>query len=212
VGARVVAGDTKVVPRGHGGGLYLSTTGLGPVRQPDLGLDRIEPGDQVLVSGSVGDHGVSVLLAREAFDLEGEVRSDCGPVLAWARAAWMEPGVRFLRDPTRGGLATVAHEIARSTGLTVALDEASIPLRAEVAAVCEILGFDPYYLACEGRVVAVAAPDAADTLLTRWRRLDSAAVRIGEVTAGPARAVLQTSLGGRRILDELEDDPLPRIC
>jgi len=214
VGARVVAGDTKVVPRGHGGGVYLATTGLGPVERTGLNLDSIQPGDRIVVSGSVGDHGVCVMLAREAFDLRGDVSSDCAPVLDLARAAWDVPGTRFLRDPTRGGLATVAHEIAHGIGATVELDEEAIPLRPETTAVCEMLGFDPYYLACEGRVVAVVAPESAGPLLERWQGLDAGrgASVIGKVEGGPRRAVLRTPLGGTRVLDELEDDPLPRIC
>lgn len=214
VGARVVAGDTKVVPRGHGGGLYLATTGLGPVRRPDLGLGSIRVGDRVLVSGPVGDHGVSVMLAREAFDIRGEVRSDCAPVLDLARAAWSLTGLRFLRDPTRGGLATVAHDIARGAGETVELVESEVPIRPPVAAVCEMLGFDPYQLACEGRVVAVVAPTDAHELLRRWRGLEDGrdAALIGAVVSGPARAILRTPIGGSRVLEELDDDPLPRIC
>lgn len=213
-GVKVVAGDTKVVPRGHGGGLYLATTGLGRVECTTLGLDRIQPGDQIVVSGSVGDHGVCVMLAREAFDLKGDLPSDCAPVIDLARAAWTLPGVRFLRDPTRGGLATVAHEIAHAIGATVELSEEPIPVRPPVQSVCEMLGFDPYYLACEGRVVAVVSPDAADELVSRWRSLPAGqdATVIGAVAAGAARAVLRTPLGGTRVLEELEDDPLPRIC
>lgn len=214
VGARVVAGDTKVVPRGHGGGIYLATTGLGQVQRAGLGLDQIRAGDRVLVSGTVGDHGVCVMLAREDFDLKGDVASDCAPVLDLARAAWAMSEVRFLRDPTRGGLATVAHEIAYAASVTVELEEEAIPVRPETQTVCEMLGFDPYYLACEGRAVAVVAPEAADELLARWRALDSGrnASIVGVVESGPARAVLRTPLGGTRILEELEDDPLPRIC
>jgi hydrogenase expression/formation protein HypE len=214
VGARVVAGDTKVVPRGHGGGIYLATTGLGRVERAGLGLDQIRAGDRLLVSGSVGDHGVCVMLAREEFDLRGDVASDCAPVLDLARAAWGLPGVRFLRDPTRGGLATVAHEIAHAAGVTVELEEEAIPVRPETTAVCDMLGFDPYYLACEGRAVAVVTPEAAEELLERWKAVEAGrnASVIGVVEAGPARAVLRTPLGGTRILEELEDDPLPRIC
>jgi hydrogenase expression/formation protein HypE len=214
-GTPVVAGDTKVVPRGQGGGLYLATTGVG-VRGRDvaLGMERIRDGDAVLVSGPVGDHGVAVLLAREAFELSGSVQSDSAPVTALALPLAGLDGVRFMRDPTRGGLATVAHEIAAATGMDVRLCEALVPVRDPVRAVCEILGFDPYFLACEGRVVAVVAPEAADPVLGLWRGLPGGelASRIGVVAHGRGRVVLETAIGGERQIDPLDDDPLPRIC
>ncbi len=211
----VVAGDTKVVPRGQGGGLYLITTGVGtPPVGVELGLNRIRAGDKLLVSGPVGDHGIAVMLAREEFGLHGDLRSDCANVLALTRALLDLPGLRFMRDPTRGGLATVAHEIGRATAMGVRLSEEAIPVQDPVRAVCEILGYDPHYLACEGRVVAVMAPDEAAVALARWRALpegEEAAV-IGQVGADRPGVVLETELGGERFLEELEDDPLPRIC
>lgn len=211
----IVAGDTKVVPRGSGGGLYLATTGLG-YRKPEtrLGLKHIEAGDRILVSGPVGDHGICVMLAREAFDLKGTVRSDCAPVLNFTSPLAARPGVRFMRDPTRGGLATVAHEIAHATGFTVRLQEAAIPVRDEVRMVCEMLGYDPLYLACEGRVVAVVSENIAEDMLQLWRSLPQgeAAAIIGRVEQGRATVLLETPLGGARHLEQLEDDPLPRIC
>jgi hydrogenase expression/formation protein HypE len=214
-GVQVVAGDTKVVPRGQGGGLYLATTGIGR-RAPGLrlGLDRVTQGDRILVSGPVGDHGIAVLLAREEFGLAGELRSDAASVLPLTQALLPLSGLRFMRDPTRGGLATVAHEIARARSLEVRLQERSIPVRPMVRAACEMLGYDPMYLACEGRVVAVVAPEHAQAALTAWRALpggEQAAI-IGDMTPGRPRVVLETELGGERLLDELEDDPLPRIC
>jgi hydrogenase expression/formation protein HypE len=214
-GAVVAAGDTKVVRRGEGGGLYLSVAGIGEkAASCELSMARIAPGDAVLVSGPIGDHGIAVMLAREQFGLSGDVRSDAASVLPLARAAWHEAGLKFMRDPTRGGLATVAHEIAHATRSTVALEQARIPVRDTVRSVCEMLGYDPYYLACEGRIVAVAAPDAASIILDRWRALPDGAdaAIIGRIEAGAARVTLETELGGRRVLDELEDDPLPRIC
>jgi hydrogenase expression/formation protein HypE len=214
-GVSVVAGDTKVVRRGEGGGLYLSVAGIG-VRRAAAHLDitRIAAGDVVLVSGPVGDHGIAVLLAREQFGLSGELPSDSASVLPLAQAVRDLPGLRFMRDPTRGGLATVAHEIARACGHNVTLEQSAVPLRPEVISVCEMLGYDPYYLACEGRIVAVADALAAQEVLTRWQALPEGrdASRIGRIEAGDGRVILETSLGGRRILDELEDDPLPRIC
>ncbi len=214
-GVHVVAGDTKVVPRGQGGGLYLTTTGVG-VRAAELhlGIEHIRAGDVLIVSGPLGDHGIAVMLAREQFDLSGPVRSDCASVTPFALPLTAVDGVRFMRDPTRGGLATVAHEIAAATSLQVRLDETRIPVRDSVRSVCQILGYDPYYLACEGRVVAVAAPEAADAILGLWRSLPGGedASLIGTVETGNAQVVLQTAIGGERFLEELEDDPLPRIC
>ncbi len=214
-GVQVVAGDTKVVPRGQGGGLYLATAGIG-VRPAGvrLGLDRIRPGDSVVVSGPIGDHGIAVLLAREDFEISGDVRSDCGHVIELAQAAMAFDGLRFMRDPTRAGLAGVAWEVSRHAGVTVRLRETAVPVRDSVQMVCEMLGYDPYYLACEGRVVAVVASSQADELVRNWRAVpggEGAAV-IGVIEAGEPRIVLETVIAGERILDDLEEDPLPRIC
>jgi len=214
-GVEVAAGDTKVVPRGEGGGLYLATTGIGVRRHGlRLSMKEIRPGDRLLVSGSVGDHGICVMLAREQFGLSGELLSDAASVLPLTRALLELDGLRFMRDPTRGGLATVAHEIARATGCSVRLAEAAIPVRDQVRSVCEMLGYDPYYLACEGRVVAVVAPQDAERALVAWRGLPGGehAAIIGQVEAEGRPVVIETELGGRRMLEELEDDPLPRIC
>ena len=214
-GVAVVAGDTKVVRRGEGGGLYLTVAGIGVKRaQTPLDIQSIAPGDVVLVSGPVGDHGISVMLAREQFGLSGELCSDSASVLPLAQAVRDLPGLRFMRDPTRGGLATVAHEISRACGHSVVLDQSAVPLRSQVVSVCEMLGYDPYYLACEGRVVAVADMATAKETLTRWQALSEGidASIIGRIESGGSRVILETTLGGRRILDELEDDPLPRIC
>jgi hydrogenase expression/formation protein HypE len=214
-GVAVVAGDTKVVRRGEGGGLYLSVAGIGVKRaQAPLDIKSIAPGDVVLVSGPVGDHGIAVMLAREQFGLSGELRSDSASVLPLAQAVRDLPGLRFMRDPTRGGLATVAHEIARACGHNVALDQSLVPLRPEVVSVCEMLGYDPYFLACEGRIVAVADTATAQEVLDLWQALPAGrdACIIGRIETGDSRVILETELGGRRVLDELEDDPLPRIC
>jgi len=214
-GVRIAAGDTKVVRRGEGGGVYFATTGIGARRaELDLGMHRIRPGDRLLVSGPVGDHGIAVMLAREQFGLKGEVASDQASVLPLTQALLDLDGLRFMRDPTRGGLATVACDIATVTRHGVRLRESAIPVRAEVSSVCEMLGYDPYYLACEGRVVAVVAEAAAADALSRWHRLPSGADarNIGFVTDAEARVILETTIGGERYLEELEDDPLPRIC
>ncbi len=212
----IVAGDTKVVRRGEGGGLYLSATGIGTrPRHLQLGLDQILPGDVLLVSGPVGDHGTAVMLAREQFGLHGVLLSDAASVLPLTQALLPMSGLHFMRDPTRGGLATVMHEICRATKLQVRLHQTAIPVREQVTAVCEILGYDAMYLACEGRVVAAVEASQAKDALARWQALPQGrdAAIIGSVKeAARAHVVLETELGGERVLEELEDDPLPRIC
>jgi hydrogenase expression/formation protein HypE len=214
-GAAIVTGDTKVVRRGEGGGLYLVTTGIGyrPTDwRPDL--ESIRPGDRILVSGPVGDHGISVMLAREEFGMRGDLRSDSGSVLPLAEAAWPFQGLRFLRDPTRGGLAEVLHEVRRQSGCGVRVSQSAVPVREPVLGVCEMLGYDPWYLACEGRAVAVVAPDEADRLLGLWRSLPEGtdAAIIGTVEGDANNVLMETPIGGERLIEELEDDPLPRIC
>jgi hydrogenase expression/formation protein HypE len=213
-GVKVCAGDTKVVRRGEGGGLYLATTGVG-IRLPGVipTMDKIRIGDVILISGSVGDHGTAVMLAREEFGLRGDLISDAGPVMPLTEPLLALDGLRFMRDPTRGGIASIAHEINRATGYGVRF-EATIPVKEQVQAVCDMLGYDPYYLACEGRVLAVVAEDQCDRALQLWRQLPQGrdAARIGRITASGTRIILETPLGGERFLEELEDDPLPRIC
>ncbi len=215
ISVEVAAGDTKVVPRGEGGGLYLATTGIG-IRNPDvkLGLIHIQAGDKILVSGPIGDHGVCVMLAREQFGLHGDLQSDSASVLPLTTALLDCTELRFMRDPTRGGLATVAHEIARACDMNIILEQPQIPIRDTVLSVCEILGYDPMYLACEGRVVAIVGAAQAEQALQTWQSLPQGkgAAIIGEITQGKPYVTLQTELGGERILEELEDDPLPRIC
>jgi hydrogenase expression/formation protein HypE len=209
----VVAGDTKVVGRGDCDGIYLATTGIG--FRPSgarLGLDRVRAGDRILVSGPIGDHGAAVMLARQEFGLRGSLQSDAASVLPQTQTLMRVPGLHFMRDPTRGGLATVAHELVRWTGLSVCLEEARIPVNDSVQSFCELLGFDPLYLACEGRIVAVVAPDAAEIALDELRVVAPLAALIGELGVGAPQVILNTAFGGQRTLDELEDDPLPRIC
>lgn len=215
IGVHVVAGDTKVLPRGECSGLYLATSGIG-IRQPlvNLAMAHIQPGDHILISGPVGDHGVCVMLAREDFGMRGNLQSDAASVLRLAQQIRDLPGVRFMRDPTRGGLATVCHEISQATQQRIVLDSQQIPIQPEVESVCEILGYDPLYLACEGRIVTFVAADSADEVLAIWQTLPEGAqaADIGVVEAGSRRVEIITELGGRRILEELQDDPLPRIC
>ncbi len=214
-GVAVVAGDTKVLRRGEGGGIYLATTGVGvKTAQVELGLSSIHAGDKVLVSGSVGDHGIAVMLAREQFGLRGDLASDSACVLPLCKAIWDMPGVHFMRDPTRGGLATVLHEVAQSTGFGVRLQQTAIPIHDPVQSVCDMLGYDPLFLACEGRVLAVVAAEQAEAALDAWRTLPQGkeAALVGEVINTQTQVSLVTALGGERLLEELEDEPLPRIC
>jgi hydrogenase expression/formation protein HypE len=215
IGVVVAAGDTKVVRRGEGGGIYLNTSGIG-VKDPalELGIGRVRVGDALLVSGPVGDHGISVMLAREQFGLRGDLQSDAASVLRLARALAQIPGLRFMRDPTRGGLATVAHEIVQGSGCGIALQEARVPVRDSVRSVCEMLGYDPYFLACEGRIVSVVAGEDAERALAAMQALPEGrdAAIIGRVQEQPVRLLLETTIGGERVIEELEDDPLPRIC
>jgi hydrogenase expression/formation protein HypE len=212
---QIVCGDTKVVPRGEGSGVYLNTTGIG-VLHNNLQLDsqKIQEGDRILVSGPVGDHGAAVLLAREQFGLKGRLQSDAATVSPLCQLLYDLPGLRFMRDPTRGGLATVLHEVQQTTGLGMRIQQTQIPIRDEVQSVCDILGYDPLYLACEGRVVAIVEEEHAQEALTGWRGLSQGELAkiIGQVTSSTSRVVLETELGGERVLEELEDDPLPRIC
>ncbi|GBE45121.1 hydrogenase expression/formation protein HypE [bacterium BMS3Bbin11] len=217
-GVYVVAGDTKVIPRGQGSGLTLATTGIGYKQAgPDLSIHHIQAGDCILVSGPVGDHGTAIMLAREEFGISGDLQSDAASVYPLTHEIMHIPGLRFMRDPTRGGLATVMHEILQASGFGIRLEQDKIPIRDPVSVVCEMLGFDPLYLACEGRVVAVIEKDYATIALQRWQQLPQGkqAAIIGQVTGHTRRqahVVLKTLLGGERILEELEDEPLPRIC
>jgi len=212
-GVKIVTGDTKVVRKGEGGGLYLATTGLGIQKTDQLGINTICSGDKILVSGPVGDHGTAVMLAREEFGMRGDLQSDSASVAPLTVALYPQSGLRFMRDPTRGGLASIMQEIHRATGLGIQLKQEAIPVRDPVQSVCEMLGYDPLYLACEGRVVAVLSPEQAEQALAVWRDLPQGgeAAIIGTVT-DDQHVVMQTPLGGNRILEELEDEPLPRIC
>jgi hydrogenase expression/formation protein HypE len=212
-GVAVVAGDSKVVGRGDCDGIYLAATGIGfRPRGLRLGFDHVRAGDRLIVSGPIGEHGAAVMLARQEFGLRGDLKSDAASVWPQAQALMGVPGLRFMRDPTRGGLATVAHELVRATRLSVHLSEAAIPISDAVQSICELLGFDALYLACEGRLVAVVAAETADRALSALRGVAPGAMLIGELREEPPQVVLATAFGGLRSLDELEDDPLPRIC
>jgi hydrogenase expression/formation protein HypE len=216
-GVAIVSGDTKVVERGAADGLYITTAGMGMVPTGrTLGPELVRPGDVVLVSGTIGDHGMAVMLARGDLQLEADIRSDTAPLGGLVEALFAAaPNTRWLRDPTRGGLGTVCNELAMDTNLAIVLDEARLPIDPAVAAACELLGIDPLYVANEGKLLAIVAPDEADAALAALRAapLGASAAAIGEVHADPAGiVVLLTTFGGTRIVDMLVGDPLPRIC
>ena len=217
-GVSVAAADTKVVERGKGDGVYLNTSGVGVVEHDlDLSPARIAPGDRVIVSGTIGDHGMAIMIARGELELEVDLASDTAALheLAAAVVAAAGPHLRCLRDPTRGGLATVLNEFVVAADVGIVLDETAVPVRPEVDGACEILGIDPLYVAIEGKLVAVVAPDAADAALDALRAhpLGAGAAIVGEARADPpGMVVLETSFGGSRVVDMLAGDPLPRIC
>jgi hydrogenase expression/formation protein HypE len=217
-GAPIVGGDTKVVERGHADSMYVCTTGIGRIDdRAALAAAAIRPGDRILVSGTIGDHGIAIMLARGEFELAAQVESD-------TRSLWpavdalldaVGPSLRCLRDPTRGGVASVLNELARAAGVAIVVHEARVPVHPAVTGACEILGIDAMYVANEGKLVAFVAPDAADDALAALRKVPGceAAAEIGEVKTDPPGMVLvETSFGGRRVMDLLVGDPLPRIC
>jgi len=214
---QIVTGDTKVVEHARGDGLQITTAGIGLLdERVSLGPHNVRAGDAVLVSGTLADHGMAVMVARGELALEAEIRSDTAPLNGLANALFaLGPALRWLRDPTRGGLATTLNELAQATGLAVRLDESALPVRPEVAAACEILGIDPLYAANEGKLIAVVAPERADEALRllRAHQIGAEAAIVGAVAPEPAGMVaLDTSFGGSRIVGMLVGDPLPRIC
>jgi hydrogenase expression/formation protein HypE len=216
-GVSIVTGDTKVVQRGKADGCYINTAGVGELPEGrTLGVAQAQPGDVIIVSGPVGDHGVTIMLARGELDIEADLESDTAPLnglVASLLAA--TDGVRALRDATRGGVATIMNEIARAAKAGVLVNEADIPVRAEVRGASELLGIDPMYVACEGTLVAVVDGACAGDALAALRAhpQGAQAAVVGQVTDGPAGIVqAKTSFGGTRIVDLLVGDPLPRIC
>jgi len=216
-GVSVVTGDTKVVERGKADGLYINTAGVGVLeRDIELSTAQVRAGDRVLVSGSIGDHGMAVMIARGDLELEVDLHSDTAP-LAGLTATLLDAtdGVRCLRDPTRGGVATVLAEMALSAELSIVIDEAALPIAPAVNGASEILGLDPLYVANEGKLVAIVAPEATDAALAALRShpLGAEAAVIAEVRPDPpGLVILETAFGGSRVVDMLAGDPLPRIC
>lgn len=217
-GVTIVTGDTKVVQRGKADGIFINTAGVGVVQTPlSLGQAQVQPGDKVLLSGPVGDHGIAIMLAREALEMEADIQSDTAPLhtLVARLLTAAGNGVHCLKDPTRGGVATTLNEVVLGAEVSIALDEQAIPVRPEVRGACEILGLDPLTIANEGKMLAIVAPEVADAALAAIRShpLGQEAALIGTVQAEPAGMVfLRTDIGGTRVLDMLVGDPLPRIC
>ncbi|MGB3335391.1 MAG: hydrogenase expression/formation protein HypE [Mycobacterium sp.] len=216
-GLQIVTGDTKVVSKGAADGVFITTTGLGTIPAGRrLSAQSVRVGDRLLLSGSMGDHGMAVMVARGDLDIEADIRSDSAsvsPLVELLLAA--APATRWLRDPTRGGVATVCSELARACGLAVLLVEDRLPVRPMVAGACELLGIDPLYVANEGKLIAVVEPEQAECALAALRShpLGADAAQIGEIVDEPAETVMvQTGFGGHRIVDMLVGDPLPRIC
>jgi hydrogenase expression/formation protein HypE len=216
-GVTIVTGDTKVVGRGAADGVYITTAGVGTIPAGRVvGPTKVRPGDVVLVSGTIADHGMAVMLARGDLALDADIRSDTAPLGSLVESLFAAaPSTRWMRDPTRGGVGTVCNELARDTDLAVILDESALPVEPAVTGACDLLGIDPLYVANEGKLVAVVAPDEADGALRALRAhpLGERATRIGEMAAEPGGVVvLLTTFGGTRIVDMLVGDPLPRIC
>ena len=214
----IVAGDTKVVERGHADSMYVCTTGVGAVDpRATLSPSALRPGDRVLVSGSIGEHGTAIMLARGEFELEAPIESDTRSL--WPAADKLldavGPSLRCLRDATRGGVASVLNELARASGVAMVVQEDAVPIAPAVAGAAEILGIDPMYVANEGKLVAFVAPEAADEALAALRSAPGCedAAEIGEVrTEPPGMVLVATAFGGKRVMDQLVGDPLPRIC
>jgi hydrogenase expression/formation protein HypE len=217
-GVEIVGGDTKVVQRGLADGMYLCTTGIGEIdSRAQLSTAGIRPGDQILVSGPIGEHGTAIMLARDQFDLDAEVESDTCCLWPAVDALLDAAGgqLHCLRDATRGGVASVLNELARASSVSMVVREADVPVSPIVGAAAELLGIDPMYIANEGRLVAFATPDAADAALAALRAVPGCeqAAAIGEVrTEPPGMVMVHTAFGGRRVMDQLVGDPLPRIC
>ncbi len=217
-GVQIVTGDTKVVERGHGDGCYINTAGIGVLRPGiTVGPHRAQPGDAILVSGTIGDHGMAIMSVREGLEFESQIRSDCAALnglIADVLAA-VGSGVHAMRDPTRGGLASTLNEITQSSGVGVTIDEPSLPVRLEVQSACELLGLDPVYVANEGKAVFFVAPEAAERVLEvlRSHPLGRDAARIGQVTAEhPRMLVARTAMGANRVIATQIGEQLPRIC
>jgi hydrogenase expression/formation protein HypE len=216
-GVQVVTGDTKVVPKGAADGMFITTTGVGIVPAGrELSPQKVRPGDKILTSGTIGDHGMAVMLARGDLAIEADIRSDTATVSGLVELLLeAAPSTRWMRDPTRGGVGTVCNELAQACGLAVVLEEDQLPVRSEVAGACEMLGIDPLYVANEGKFLAIVDPSETEDALAALRSHSDGhgAAEIGHIADEPAATVVvRTGFGGTRIVDMLVGDPLPRIC
>lgn len=217
-GVTIVTGDTKVVPRGKADGCFINTSGLGVCQYAGaLGASQVKPGDVIIVSGPIGEHGVTIMLARGELDMDCDIKSDTAPLngLVQALLSAVPDGVRCMRDATRGGVATILNEVAGVAGVSIVVEEDAVPMRQEVRGASEILGIDPLYVACEGRMVLVVAPSCAQAALAalRGHPHGRGAAIVGQAGEDPPGLVLlRTAFGGTRIVDMLVGDPLPRIC
>jgi hydrogenase expression/formation protein HypE len=216
-GVTLVAGDTKVVDRGKGDQVFITTTGVGLVPEGrSLSIRAARPGDHILLSGTIGDHGIAIMSVREGIEFETVLESDTAPLNGLAEAILRaSPGIRCMRDPTRGGLSSAVNELAAASEVGVVLDEAAIPLRPEVRGACEMLGLDPLYVANEGKLIAVVPPDEANRALEAMRNhpLGRNAALVGTVVAEhPGMVLLRSRVGGQRVVTLLSGEQLPRIC
>ncbi len=217
-GVEIVTGDTKVVNRGHGDGVYINTAGIGELREGiELSASNIKPGDKVLISGTIGDHGITILSTREELSFSTNIESDAAPLnhlIADVLDACPQGSVRAFRDPTRGGLASTLNEFAESSSVDIRIEEDSVPVNDQVLGACEMLGYDVFQVANEGKMVCVCAPEVAETALEAMKKnkYGAQAAIIGEVVQGDGRVFLRTAFGSERILDMLVGEQLPRIC
>ena len=222
-GVQIVTGDTKVVERGHGDGCYINTAGIGLLRPGiTVGPHRAQPGDAILVSGTIGDHGMAIMSVREGLEFESQIRSDCAALNGMIAAvldklilAAAGASVHTMRDPTRGGLASTLNEIATASGVGIEIDEPSLPVRPEVQSACELLGLDPVYVANEGKAVFFVAAEASEQILKTLRAhpLGRDTARIGRVTAEhPRMLIARTAMGANRVIPIQIGEQLPRIC
>ncbi len=217
-GVLIVTGDTKVVNKGKCDKLFINTAGIGRMREEDRLISKaedIQPGDVIIINGTIGDHGMAVMNARESFNFKTTVESDCASLNHMIRQMLDKSAVKFMRDPTRGGVATVLNELVEKIQLGIEIDETSLPINKGVQAMCELLGFDPLHIANEGKVVIVASENEAESILKSLQNheLGKRSTIIGRIVSDhPGRVVLKNETGGRRIIDSLSGDLLPRIC
>lgn len=213
-GVQIICGDTKVVERGSADQIFINTTGIGTITDRIVGPRLIKPGDEIFITGTIGDHGIAILSEREGLEFQTPVVSDCAPLNTLIDTFFM-PGVKCMRDPTRGGVATTLNELAQAAGVSMLLEEAKLPVLPSVKGACDMLGLDPLYLANEGKAVVIVSPEVAENVLQKMKShpLGQSAARIGHVEEEkPGLVLLETLFGGKRVVGMLEGEHLPRIC